>query len=164
MYVAYYVTHPHWWIFSGGSALSSASRDDPLDCQPSSPVKFRVRPLATASQGLLTTGRYGWPNKPLGAESCSVYRYLQHLPPFHALHQRDAPGAGGPSAMGVHVDLSQLRTARPVRRSQTKNHSAMSTSSTSALLNFVRIAGHVPYMCSHTQLPLVADRTTNWGQ
>lgn len=33
-----YVTHPHWWIFSGGSAPSSASRDDPLDKQPGSPV------------------------------------------------------------------------------------------------------------------------------
>lgn len=39
----------------------------------------------------------------------------------------------------------------------------MPTSSTSALLISARTTGHAPYMCSHTQLPLVADRTTNWG-
>lgn len=59
-----YVTHPHWWIFSGGSAPSSASRDDPLDNQPGSPVEFRVRPLTTDSRVLFATGRYGWSNNP----------------------------------------------------------------------------------------------------
>lgn len=67
VYAAYYVTHPHWWIFSGGSALSNASRDDPLDKQPSSPVKFRVRPLAIATKVLFATDGYVWPNKPPGA-------------------------------------------------------------------------------------------------
>lgn len=52
-----YVTHPYWWIFSGGSAPSSASRDDPSTSSPA-PVEHRVRPLATAPRVLFATGRY----------------------------------------------------------------------------------------------------------
>jgi hypothetical protein len=79
MYAAYYVTHPHWWIFSGGSALSSASRDDPLDKQPSGPVNPESdRPQQIPGSFVFATYRYGWLNNPSWAGSCSACRCPQH--------------------------------------------------------------------------------------
>jgi hypothetical protein len=113
IHAAYYVTHPHWWIFSGGSALNHRVLAE-VTTRHSTQQATQSSPESDRSPGSFSaTDRYGWLGRLPGRRVVvRIDRYLQPPAgvPMYPTAPTRCPDAGGPSGMGAHVDFATLQS------------------------------------------------------